>query len=262
MTQGHDSQPGDPDRKVVYVLRQPGPVAHQDQLNVKQALLFVWLPRWRIAASPFVISLLAVVYAMPATEWYKRLFDFLRQDVNVLALQSSQSNAETATQATESRSIGQSLLKDLQSTQPVGRLVVILDRALAAAPGFANDLLLRAGDTLRVPRRPQEATVIGGVQNMTCHLYDPSLSRDDCLRMSGGPTRKADTNNVYVVCADGSVGAGTGNSRFRSSRGPMQPGGTIAVPIDAERIRPLQMWTEVTTISYNLAVAVAAMWRI
>ena len=32
----------------------------------------------------------------------------------------------------------------------------------------------------------------------------------------------------------------------------------IVVPIDAERMRPLSTWTAVTTIMYNIAVAVAA----
>ena len=36
------------------------------------------------------------------------------------------------------------------------------------------------------------------------------------------------------------------------------PGDTIVVPLDAERMRPLPLWTAVTTIIYNLAVAVAA----
>jgi hypothetical protein len=30
------------------------------------------------------------------------------------------------------------------------------------------------------------------------------------------------------------------------------------VPLDAERMRPLPLWTSVSTIIYNLAVAVAA----
>jgi hypothetical protein len=38
----------------------------------------------------------------------------------------------------------------------------------------------------------------------------------------------------------------------------MQPGDTIVVPLDAERIRPLPLWTAVTTIVYNLAVAARA----
>ena len=36
------------------------------------------------------------------------------------------------------------------------------------------------------------------------------------------------------------------------------PGDTIVVPLDAERMRPLPLWTAVTTIVFNLAVAVAA----
>jgi hypothetical protein len=38
----------------------------------------------------------------------------------------------------------------------------------------------------------------------------------------------------------------------------VEPGDTIVVPLDAERMRPLPLWTAVTTIIYNLAVAVAA----
>ena len=37
-----------------------------------------------------------------------------------------------------------------------------------------------------------------------------------------------------------------------------QPGDTIVVPMDAERMRPLPLWQAVTTIIFNLAVAVAA----
>jgi protein involved in polysaccharide export with SLBB domain len=126
-----------------------------------------------------------------------------------------------------------------------------------ASTDAADDILLRDGDTLRVPRRPQEVTVIGEVQNATSHLYDPSLSRDDYLRLSGGPTQKADDKRIYIVRANGSVESG-GGSRWFGQTGSVQPGDTIVVPLDAERMRPLPLWTAVTTIIYNLAVAVAA----
>ena len=42
------------------------------------------------------------------------------------------------------------------------------------------------------------------------------------------------------------------------ARGSLEPGSTVVVPIDAERMRPLPLWTAVTTIIYNLAVATAA----
>jgi len=60
------------------------------------------------------------------------------------------------------------------------------------------------------------------------------------------------------VRANGSVETRSGNSWFGSRDVEIRPGDTIVVPLDAERMRPLPFWTAVTTIIYNLAVAVAA----
>jgi protein involved in polysaccharide export with SLBB domain len=184
------------------------------------------------------------------------LTERMRLDLATLALQASQTE-KAGGQAADSLAIGQSLLKDLQAAQPVGRLVIDLDRVLASAPGSADDLTLRNGDRLRIPMNPQEVTVIGEVQSPTSHVYNASLSREDYLRLSGGPTEKADDKRIYVVRANGSVEAGTGSNWFRSGV-EMRPGDTIVVPLDTERMRPLPLWTSVTTIIYNLAVAVAA----
>lgn len=182
------------------------------------------------------------------------LADRMQQDLATLALQGAQSGGLGASQ--ETLAIGQSLLEDLRNSKPVGRLVIDLDRILSGS-GPDADVLLKGGDRLKVPRQSQEVTVIGEVQNSASHLYDPALSRDDYLRMSGGATQKADSARTYVVRANGSVEAGSGSRWFRSS-GTIQPGDTIVVPLDAERMRPLPLWTAVTTIVFNLAVAVAA----
>jgi polysaccharide biosynthesis/export protein len=181
----------------------------------------------------------------------------LRQDLSTLALQSAQSGGPGAGQANETLAVGQTLLADLQSAEPVGRLVIDLERVMAAAPGSADDVILRGGDRLRIPKLSQEVTVIGEVQNSTSHLFDPTLSRDDYLRMSGGTTQKADDKRIYVVRANGSIEAGGGSRWFRQN-GQIRPGDTIVVPLDAERMRPLPMWTAITSIIFNLAVAVAA----
>jgi polysaccharide export outer membrane protein len=190
-------------------------------------------------------------------EQIRMLTDRMRQDLSSLALQSAQSGAQMATQASETLNIGQSLLKDLQMAEPVGRLVIDLEKVLAAQPGLISDLVLRDGDHLRIPKMPQEVTVLGEVQNATSHLFIPSLTRDDYLRMSGGATRRADDKRIYVVRASGSVDAGSGSRWFRSSS-DMRPGDTIVVPLDAERMRPLPLWTAVSTILYNIAISVAA----
>jgi protein involved in polysaccharide export with SLBB domain len=185
------------------------------------------------------------------------LVDRLKQDLGTLALQATQVTAGAPQQASETLAIGQSLLEDLRNAEPVGRLVIDLDRILAAESGSAADVILKDGDVLRVPQTAQEVTVIGEVQSATSHLYDPAFARDDYIRMSGGPTQKADDRRIYVVRANGSVETGSGSRWFRNA-GSIQPGDTIVVPLDAERMRPLPLWTAVTTIVFNLAVAVAA----
>jgi polysaccharide export outer membrane protein len=185
------------------------------------------------------------------------LVDRLKQDLGTLALQATQASAGAPQQASETLAIGQSLLADLRNAEPVGRLVIDLDRIMAADEGSAADVILKDGDILRVPQTAQEVTVIGEVQSATSHLYDPGFARDDYIRMSGGTTQKADDRRIYVVRANGSVETGSGSRWFRNA-GSIQPGDTIVVPLDAERMRPLPLWTAVTTIIFNLAVAVAA----
>jgi protein involved in polysaccharide export with SLBB domain len=185
------------------------------------------------------------------------LADRLKQDLGTLALQATQISGGGAQQASETLAIGQSLLADLRNAEPVGRLVIDLDSIMANEPGSVADVILKDGDVLRVPQTAQEVTVIGEVQSATSHLYNPALGLDDYIGLSGGTTQKADDKRIYVVRANGSVETGSGSRWFRNT-GSIQPGDTIVVPLDAERMRPLPLWTAVTTIIFNLAVAVAA----
>jgi protein involved in polysaccharide export with SLBB domain len=178
----------------------------------------------------------------------------LQSDLALLALQSAQTKDQ---QAGETLAAGQSLLQQLRGAEPKGRLVVDLKGALARN-GSEDDIQLRNGDTLLIPRLKQYVTVIGEVQNATSHVWKSHLDRDDYIEMSGGLTPRADADRTYVVRANGSVVIASGNRWFGGGAGSLEPGDTIVVPIDAERMRPLPLWTAVTTIIYNLAVAVAA----
>jgi hypothetical protein len=166
--------------------------------------------------------------------------------------------AETGKDANQAMAVGQSLLAELRNAKPIGRLVIDLNRSMRAAPGAESDIVLKDGDELIVPRITQEVTVIGEVQGTTSHLYNPSLSRDDYVSMSGGLTPRADNDRIYVVKADGSVVANAGGKWFNRGGAEIAPGDTIVAPLDTERMRPLPFWTAVTTIVYNLAVSAAA----
>ncbi len=84
-----------------------------------------------------------------------------------------------------------------------------------------------------------------------------ALQRDDYVSLSGGTTRKADRRKIYVVRADGSVMVQRGGLLRRNHDVGVQPGDTIVVPLDTERMPRLSFWQAVTQIVYNLAVSVA-----
>jgi polysaccharide export outer membrane protein len=188
-------------------------------------------------------------------EQLDRLAERLQSDLAALALQATAANQGQAGQAL---AVGQSLLTQVKTTRGVGRLVINLSDMMESKSD-SEDLALRDGDRLIIPKIKQEVTVIGEVQNTTSHFYRPELSRDDYIGLSGGLTRKADRGRIYIVRADGSVVSNENSGWFRrSGQVAMKPGDTIVAPLDTERMPALPLWQAVTGILYNLAIAAAA----
>ena len=187
----------------------------------------------------------------------ERLANRLQADIAALSLQASQTNIG----ATESMTAGQSLLQQLRNTAPVGRLVIDLGAVIAGGNSHASEITLRGGDRLMVPRQTQEVLVLGEVQNPTSYLVSKGLTRDKVIGLSGGFTPRADKKRAYVVRANGGV-AVSGSGWFISGDVDVRPGDSVVVPVDAERMRPLPMWTAITTILYNLAIAATAIARL
>jgi len=179
----------------------------------------------------------------------------MESDIAQFSLMTAQ---ETGKDASSALTIGQQLLANIRNATPVGRLVINLQRSMEARPGSEQDVVLKDGDRLLVPRVTQEVTVVGEVQSATSHLYRADLSRDDYIAMSGGLTPRADEDRIYVVHADGSVVVRSASSWFGGGGLNIRTGDTIVAPLDTERMRPLPYWTAVTTIIYNLAIAAAA----
>lgn len=169
----------------------------------------------------------------------------LEADLATLSLQSA---AEGGTQTLDT---GTALLEQLRNTEAVGRLVIDLDSQ--------SGIELSDGDELLIPPHTQMVSVLGETQRNTSHLYDASLSRDDYINLSGGITRRADERRIYVVRASGAVVTSRRSKWLgRGGRVDIRPGDTIVVPLDADKMRPMTFWTNVTQILYQGALAVAA----
>jgi protein involved in polysaccharide export with SLBB domain len=183
----------------------------------------------------------------------------LQSDLAALSLQAVASSAvvggASGANASQGLIVGQQLIGQLHDTKPVGRLVIDVQGIIKGRAGGPDDVVVRDGDKLVIPKITQEITILGEVQSPTSHVFEPGLTRDDYIAKSGGATQKADRKRIYVVRANGDVVSGGRAGWFRRSQSiEIHPGDTIVVPLDTERISPLPLWQAVTTIIYNLAI--------
>ena len=149
----------------------------------------------------------------------------------------------------------QLMLTDLENIKAVGRLVIDLN---ALKLGIKEaDVQLEDSDVLYVPTIKQTVAVMGEVQHPSTHRFKDGLTLDDYLDMSGGPRERGDDGRVYVIKADGSVMMPTTNLWF-SSNSQISAGDTIIIPLDTEYKDNLTLWSQVTQIIYNSAVALAS----
>ena len=147
------------------------------------------------------------------------------------------------------------LLKALDTSEAIGRLVIDLPAIIA---GQLDDVVLKDGDQLVIPEYRQEVSVIGEVQHPTSHLYNEEFDLQEYIERSGGTNLRADDKRIYVVKADGSV-ALPGRSGWLSRRGlNLEPGDTVIVPLDVDRMKTLTVWGEASRIVYQLALGAAA----
>jgi protein involved in polysaccharide export with SLBB domain len=188
----------------------------------------------------------------------------LQSDLAALSLEAAVSSGATnsaggGTSAVQALTVGQQLMGQLRDTKPVGRLVIDVDRVLRGPADAPDNVVVRDGDRLMIPKKTQEITILGEVQSPTSHVFEKGLTRDEYVARSGGTTQKADRKRIYVVRANGDVVSGERSGWFRRSQSAeIRPGDTIVVPIDTERVRALPIWQSVSTIIYNLAVALLA----
>ena len=141
---------------------------------------------------------------------------------------------DTSAQTTTaiSNAATQAQLARLSRLQPNGRIALELTPesvSLEALP----DLPLEHGDRIVVPPRPGFVTVAGAVVNNNAFIWKPGRTAGDYLRLAGAD-EAADTSNMFILRADGTVSHATDKRGFFGRNNlesqPMQPGDALIVP--------------------------------
>ncbi len=149
-------------------------------------------------------------------------------------------------------------LTQLESTAPVGRVVVRVQPDINRWRDTATDISLRDGDVLLIPKRENYVMVSGQVFNQTAIGYRPGRSARWYLSQAGGLTQVADKDAVFVVRADGSVIAAKNNSGWWAGNplnAALKPGDSIVVPEKTPRIGTRNWTTALQAAQIATAVA-------
>jgi Periplasmic protein involved in polysaccharide export len=152
-------------------------------------------------------------------------------------------------------------LNELSTREPVGRVVVHIQKDVAQWKNTAADIPVQDGDVLVVPKNPNTVLVTGQVFNPTAISQQGNRSAKWYLSQAGGFTPMADKKAVFVIRADGSVLSAKNNSSGWWSGDPLsaslRPGDTIVVPERAPKIGGPNFTTVLQAAQLATSVALA-----
>jgi len=126
----------------------------------------------------------------------------------------------------------QRMLEALRKAPVSGRLVIHLRSGRKGFEGSPDDIELRAGDSLTIPKQPGFVVVVGQVYNANALTHTPGRNAGWYLSRAGGATPLANTGATFIVRADGSVTSGRQGGLWSGGAlsAVIGPGDTIVVP--------------------------------
>jgi protein involved in polysaccharide export with SLBB domain len=156
----------------------------------------------------------------------------LEQESTVVKTAASTSGTEEAALQQAAIQQRQRVLDGLRKAPVSGRLVIHLRLDRTGFVGSADDIELRAGDSLLIPKQPGAVLVIGQVYNANALTYTPGRNASWYLSRAGGATQLANKGAIFIVRSDGSVTSGNQGRLWSGGvlSATMGPGDTIVVP--------------------------------
>jgi protein involved in polysaccharide export with SLBB domain len=160
------------------------------------------------------------------------LIQRLEQESTVVKVAATTTGTEEAALQQAALQQRQRVLEALRKAPVSGRLVVQMRPDRKDFAGSSDDIELRSGDSLTIPKQPGAVVVTGQVYNGNALTYTPGRNAGWYLSRSGGPTQLANKDAIFIIRADGSVTSGKQGGFWSGGvlSATVGPGDTIVVP--------------------------------
>jgi len=161
----------------------------------------------------------------------QELIQRLEQESTVVKTAITTSGSEEAALQQAAVQQRQRVVDGLRRAPVSGRLVVHIRIGQKDFPGSPDDIELRAGDTLEIPKQPGFVLIVGQVYNSNAITYTPGKNTAWYLSRAGGATGLANKKAIFIIRASGSVTSGSGGMWSGGVESSIiGPGDTIMVP--------------------------------
>jgi polysaccharide biosynthesis/export protein len=195
----------------------------------------------------------------------KQAADRIEQDYLRRLARRSQNvvQAEDAMNANAEYEAIKALISKLRNYKAEGRVTLDL-KGLGARFDDLPTLVLEDGDTIVIPNKPSTVTLTGAVVQEGSILWKQGSSLAHYVERAGGSRSHADEDGMVVLRADGSVRAAKASTWGGAFGGgsignDINPGDTIFVPEDTERVSKTRTLRDWTSILYQFGIGATAL---
>ncbi len=152
------------------------------------------------------------------------------------------------------------ILSELKNYEPSGRYIAEFDE-LRLKDEIQSNIYLNDGDTIHIPSYTSNVYVFGEVGNPGSVLFNDEISLSEYLNKSGGLTRLASSDFIFIVSPNGETLKiqMNGISRFVNKSYEIYPGSVIYVPRHIGKVDGINLYATIAPIFSSLALSIASL---
>ena len=182
-----------------------------------------------------------------ADKTYKNLITFIASNPNVL---SSTGGAGGLSY----------ILSELKMHEPMGRVIAEFDEENLKS-NIQDNIYLIDGDKIHIPTYSSNVYVFGEVGNQGAVLFKENINMIDYINKSGGFTRFASSEFIFIVSPNGETKKVTinGLKKYIAQDYEIYPGSVIYIPRHVGKIQGLSFYATIAPIFSSLAISIASL---